>query len=330
VIDAAKGYVLTSDHVLRGASRVMVIGPDGRERPASQVRRDPKSGLALLIVDGQGLGQAEWGDSDVVEMGDWVLAAGRQAFRASAFVSAGIVSGKANVPDLAFSHDLIQTDAVINAENSGGPLVNLRGEVVGINVGGPLSRVDVRLNRRPGRPLLGIDAALPASSGPEGIGVAIPAALARRVAAELTTVGQVRRAYLGVNIQPADRATAERLDRPGAVVINGVQEGSPAAQAGLRPGDIILDVEGRPLQGLAALRAAIEVGPTDKPLTLTIERDGQRREVQVTPGPQPESLGPSEARPGRAAPRARPRPSDLDQPPGPGRPPAPAGANGVE
>ena len=130
VIDAEKGYVLTNDHVVNGASRVVVILHDGRERPVSQIRRDPKSDLALLVIDPKGLTAAEWGDSDALDTGDWVLAVG-QPFGLSGTVTAGIVSGKGRGIGVTMYEDLIQTDAAINPGNSGGPLVNLKGEVVG-------------------------------------------------------------------------------------------------------------------------------------------------------------------------------------------------------
>jgi serine protease Do len=293
VIDADKGYVLTNDHVVQGASRVVVIAHDGRERMAAQVRRDPRSDLALLIIDGKGLSQAEWGDSDVLETGDWVLAVG-QPYGLSDTVTAGIVSGKGRGIGMSTYEDLIQTDAAINVGNSGGPLVNIRGEVVGINT------------------------AIRTTTGAyEGFGFAIPAARARRVAADLAVLGRVRRAYLGVNINPADRATAERLGRP-AVVVNDISAGSAAAEAGLRRGDVILGVEGKPISGIGALQAAIEGAPTDKPLTLSIDRDGERREVRVTPKLQPETFGQPELGPGRLpgipAPPVPPRPFDRERP----------------
>jgi serine protease Do len=133
VIDAARGLILTNDHVVQAGSRVVVALPDGRRRLAREVRRDPKSDLAVLTIDPQGLQQADWGDSEALEIGDWVLAIG-QPFGLTGTVTAGIVSGKGRgLGETTYYEDLIQTDAAINPGNSGGPLVNLRGEVVGIN-----------------------------------------------------------------------------------------------------------------------------------------------------------------------------------------------------
>ncbi len=250
----------------------MVLG-NGRERMAKQVWRDPKSDLALLSVDPSGLVQAEWGDSDALDTGDWVLAVG-QPFGLSGTVTAGIVSGKGRGIGIALYEDLIQTDAAINPGNSGGPLVNLRGEVVGINT-----------------------AIKTLGGGYEGVGFAVPASRARRVAADLAEFGRVRRAYLGVNVRPIDPSTAERLGSASAAVITGVVTASPAADAGLRLGDVILQVEGKPVDGPGSLQAIVEVARVGEPLSLTISRNGVPQVVQVRPEPQPErySLPPAGA-----------------------------------
>jgi serine protease Do len=260
VIDAEKGLVLTNDHVVRGASRIVVVLPDGREREARKVRHDPQSDLALLTIDPDGLQQAAWGDSEVLDTGDWVLAVG-QPFGLSGTVTAGIVSSKGRgLGQALFQEDLIQTDAAINAGSSGGPLVNLKGEVVGINL-----------------------AIKTHNGGYEGVGFAIPASRARRVAADLAQFGRVRRAYLGIEIQPVDPDSADRLIQPSAVAITGVLSGSPAAVAGLRAGDVVVKLNGKPAEGLSKLRSAIEFAPVDDPLELTIVRGGETREVRVRP-----------------------------------------------
>ncbi len=264
VIDAAKGLVLTNDHVIQGAPQVVVVLGNGRERPVNQVWRDPKSDLALLSVEPTGLVQADWGDSEVLDTGDWVLAVG-QPFGLSGTVTAGIVSGKGRGIGIALYEDLIQTDAAINPGNSGGPLVNLRGEVVGINT-----------------------AIKTLGGGYEGVGFAVPASRARRVAADLAQFGRVRRAYLGVTIRPLDAPTADRLGSTAAAVITGVTAASPAADAGLRPGDVILQVDGKPVDGPGPLQAIIEVARVGEPMALTISRGGVNQVVQVRPEPQPE------------------------------------------
>ncbi len=266
VIDATRGLVLTNDHVVQGASQVVVVLGNGRERAVKQVWRDPKSDLALLSVDPSGLVQADWGDSDVLDTGDWVLAVG-QPFGLSGTVTAGIVSGKGRGIGLALYEDLIQTDAAINPGNSGGPLVNLRGEVVGINT-----------------------AIKTTGGGYEGVGFAVPASRARRVASDLAEFGRVRRAYLGVTIRPIDAPTADRLGTRGAAMITSISPASPADEAGLRNGDVILQVNGKAVEGPGPLQALIEVAKVGEPLNLAISRAGlaQVIEVQVRPAPQPE------------------------------------------
>ncbi len=299
VINAEKGYVLTNDHVVEGVARIEVTLHDGRPRVASQIRRDPKSDLALLVIDPDGLIQADWGDSDALDTGDWVLAVG-QPFGLSNTVTAGIVSGKGRGIGMAMYEDLIQTDAAINLGNSGGPLVNLRGEVVGINM-----------------------AIKTLGGGYEGVGFAVPASRARRVAAELAEHGRVRRAYLGLQIGVVDPRTAERLKQPGAVVVNEVTPETPAAKAALRSGDVIVTLNGKPVNGPGALQAAIEIAPVDEPLMLGIDRDGERREIEVRPQEQPERFGlPDDSGSGPIR-RFRPRPR------GP-LPPAPSDEPGLE
>jgi serine protease Do len=274
VVDAAKGLVLTNLHVVDGTTRIVVILPDGRERPVKSIRRDPKSDLALLGVEPGGLVQAAWGDPDALDIGDWVLAVG-QPFGLSDTVTAGIVSGKGRGVGLALYEDLIQTDAAINPGNSGGPLVNLKGEVVGINT-----------------------ALKTVGGGYEGVGFAVPASRARRVASDLAEFGRVRRSFLGINVRRADAATLERLKVPGATIITGVAAVSPAMAADLRPGDVLLKIEGKPVVGPGPLQAMVEVASVGKPLTLTIERDRQVRDLKVTPRSQPDRFGLPEPQPG--------------------------------
>ncbi|WP_422929871.1 trypsin-like peptidase domain-containing protein [Singulisphaera sp. PoT] len=267
VINASKGFILTNDHVVQDAARVVVVLHDGRERPVSQIRRDPKSDLALLIIDPKGLTQVDWGDSNALDTGDWVLAIG-QPFGLSGTVTAGIVSGKGREIGMAMYEDLIQTDAAINPGNSGGPLVNLKGEVVGINT-----------------------AMKSTKGGNEGIGFAIPAARAQRVMADLAESGSVRRSYIGVNIGPLDRQSEGRVDQPGAVMVTGLSENSPATEAGLRVGDILLQLDGKPIEGSNWLQSTIEITPVGQPVTLSIDRGGERLDVKVVPKAQPEFFG---------------------------------------
>ena len=284
VVDAPRGLVVTNDHVIAGATRgVVVILPNGRERVASQIWRDPKSDLALLAIDPTDLVAAPWGDSDQLDIGDWVLAIGGP-FGLTGTVTAGIVSGKGRGIGMALYEDLIQTDAAINPGNSGGPLINLQGEVVGINTA-------LKSN----------------GGGYEGVGFAVPSSRARRVVAELAEFGRVRRAYLGITIRPLDALTANRLNITDGAVVASVVVGSPASTAGLQPGDVILTVGGQPTGGSGRLQGMIEVAEVGEPLDLTVDRRGQILAIQVRPGPQPDAFG-------LPGPRLEPTTTTLIQP----------------
>jgi serine protease Do len=264
VVDAEKGFVLTSDSLISGALHVDVILADGRERPVGQVRRDPRSDLALLVIDPGGLTRAEWGNSDTLEPGDWVLAVGRPDGQTET-VSAGVVSARSRVASATPRDDLMLTDALTTP---GGPLVNRDGQVVGI------------ATAPPGPPVVGRD-----------FGSVVPASVAKRVAADLAREGAVRRAYLGVWIGPVDPSAADRLGQPGAVAVNEVSPDSPAAKAGLRRGDVILRFQGKPVEGQLGFQSAVEFAPIGEPVTLTIDRNGERLDLEVRASARPESPG---------------------------------------
>ncbi len=266
IVNAERGRILTTDHALQGASQVLVRFPDGRHRVTSEIRRDPRSDLALLVVDPQGLNltEVQWGDAKTVESGDWVLALG-QPDGSAPTMSAGILGARRRIG----GEELIETDAVMVPLNSGGPLVNLKGDVVGIN-------------KMAGR----------REDGLEGMGLVIPSDRARRIAADLAQFGQVRRAYIGVQVEPVNPSTTTRQDQPVGVVIAGIEVGGPAAEAGLREGDVLLNVAGRPIDGIATLQDLIEFVPIGEDLTLTIERQGKRSDVKVRPRAMPNPVGP--------------------------------------
>jgi serine protease Do len=337
VIDAERGYILTTERALQGALQAAVTFSDGRERissqirrdpwtqirrdPWTQIRRDPWSDLALVIVDPEGLNLTAitWGDPGILEAGDWVIALG-QPIDAAPTMSAGIVSAPRR--DRAGSRTpLIETDAAMQEVSIGGPLVNLNGEVVGINRMG--------MGRREGR---------------GNMGGAIPADRARRIAADLSQFGRVRWAYVGVQVEPVDRTATGRLDQPGAVVIAGIQPAGPASEAGLLPGDVILQVGQHPVEGVASLQEAIELAPIGEELAVTVDRQGRRLDLKVRPrelpspmgaigppglpgfplGTPPDRLRDREVRPSRPTQPARP--GELQPPPPaspPGRPDAP-------
>jgi serine protease Do len=223
--------------------------------------------VAALVVDIKGLNAsaASWGDSEALEPGDWVLALG-SAGGSPPSMSAGIYSARRRGAGVAPGDEWLETDARLGLANLGGPLVNLKGEVVGL-----CATVAGRLPEQ------------------GGMNYVLPAARVRRIAEELAQFGQVRRGYLGVQIEPVEvlRGPGNAPGGSDAVVITSVGAGTPAAAAGLRPGDRIMSANGRRLAGLGQLQSAVEDTPIGAELTLLVDRNGQRIEVKVRPQAQP-------------------------------------------
>jgi serine protease Do len=263
VIVNAAGYILTNAHVVEQTTEILVRLSDKQEYPASVVGRDTKTDLALIkIAADQPLAAATLGDSDALQIGEWVLAIGNP-FGFEHSVTAGIVSGKGR--DLGGSpyDQYIQTDAAINPGNSGGPLVGMRGEVVGINT-----------------------AIIPNSH----IGFAIPINLAKTVLVQLRDQGRVTRAWLGVVVQPVTREAAGSLglsDDRGALVSE-VVVASPAAAAGLKPGDVIVAVDGQPVAEARDLPRLVAGRPVGSAAQVTFLRGGKRQTVRLVLGELPE------------------------------------------
>jgi Do/DeqQ family serine protease len=274
VISRADGQILTNHHVVDDAEKVTVSIPGSKKKFLARiVGTDPQTDVAVLRIDpGAPLPAAEFGSTDAVRVGQWVLAIGNP-YGLDGTVSFGIVSAKGRnleVPDTL--NDFIQTDAMIDRGSSGGPLVDLEGRVVGIN------------SRGQGR----------------GIGFTIPIDIALQVAGELEK-GGIERGYLGISMQPLDRELADYFgaaELTGAVV-NSVIEGSPAQDAGFRTGDIITHFDGTPVEtekdedlgGFQRLVAGVSPGQT---ATLQIVRDGKSREIEVKMGTQPK-IDPAQA-----------------------------------
>lgn len=288
VILDESGLVLTNHHVVDSQGEIIVRTSDGREFRVEQVWSDSRTDLAVLRLENPSqLTAAVLGDSDTVAIGQWVLAVG-QPFGLESTVTAGIVSAKHRRVGLADRECYLQTDAAINPGNSGGPLVNLRGEVIGINT------------------------AISSRSGVnEGIGFAIPINLAKWVADQLANGGRVRRAYLGVTVQPVTSELAERLGigpREGVVVAD-VAEGSPADQAGVQVGDVIValgdDTVGSPVE----LQVLVERLPSGRVQELTVLRRSRRMIIQFTPATQGERRKEPEPRGKRRSPPA----ADFDR-----------------
>ncbi len=263
VVDAALGLILTSDQAIAGASRVVVVYEDGREVETDRVVRDPQTGLVVLAVDPRGVRaqEAEWGSSEALQLGDWVLSIGRSSGRAGT-VSVGIVSGRA----AGAQDDLLRTDAVVGSAGSGGPLINLEGKIVGIN----RARLDPR-------------------GWPDGFGSAIPAERARRCVSDLAEFGRVRRGYLGLMIAPGGGPGLGPTGQAAGLVVTGLSAGSPAAEAGLQVGDRIVSLDGHPITNREEFSRAVDEAPIGQEFRLTIERAGKRQDVVVATRQRPQA-----------------------------------------
>ena len=268
IVDAENGYVLTNHHVVGGADQVEVVLADKRRLRAEWVRTDPPTDLAIIKIPSENLTAAPLGDSDDVEVGDWVLAIGAPEGLPQT-VTAGIVSAKGRLTGRGAYENFIQTDAAINHGNSGGPLVNMRGQVVGINAA-IVSRTGVN----------------------EGIGLAIPANMAAHVMDQLIDNGKVVRGYLGVIIQDVDEALARSFDLPKTqgALISQVAEDGPAENAGLEAGDFVVAVGGKPVRNVNALRHAVARIKPGRSVKLRIYRDGKPMTVDVELGSQPAEI----------------------------------------
>jgi serine protease Do len=270
VIIDAKGIILTNYHVVEGADEVLVELSDGKQFRAADIKADEQSDLAVLRIKADhGLPAAILGDSEKLEIGDWVLAIGHP-FDLDLTVSSGIISGKARVLPSGRRADFLQTDAAINPGNSGGPLVNLDGEVVGINT-----------------------AIASNSGGYQGVGFAIPANLAKWVTKQLIEKGAVQRAYLGIRIAEirAQRADELGIDPGEGVLITDIFPDTPAARAGLRKDDRILKFAGHEVHNPRQLQEFVERTELGTSQTAQIVRDGKPQTVQVVACPLPKTFG---------------------------------------
>jgi serine protease Do len=269
VIVDPSGVILTNNHVVAGGGKVMVRLSDGREFKAVDIKTDPKTDLAILRIEGADtLPAAHLGDSGKIEIGDWVLALG-EPFGLEGTVTAGIISAKGRGLGIADREDFIQTDAPINPGNSGGPLVDLDGNVIGINT------------------------AISSRNGTyEGVGFAIPIDLAKWVGGQLTEHGAVHRAYLGVVIQPLtqDLASQFKVGVNEGVLVTEVQPNTPAAQAGLKTGDIVLDFAGKKVTSPRELQGLVEQMPIGGKQPIDVLRDGKKVPLQVTLAEMPANL----------------------------------------
>jgi len=271
VILSEDGYIVTNNHVIESADNIEIGLNDNRTFPAELVGTDPTTDIAVLKIDASGLKALEWGNSDAVQVGDWVLAVGNP-FDLTSTVTAGIVSAKARdiqllQPDWDRSlfpiESFIQTDAAVNPGNSGGALVSDRGGLIGINT------------------------AIASRTGSyAGYAFAIPASLAQKVARDIIEFGAVQRAFLGVNIQPVTEETARRLTLPSVsgVLVSGVTDASGAQDAGMLVGDVILSVAGTPTPTLPELLERVNRFRPGQSATVEVWRDQKLMALQVELG----------------------------------------------
>ncbi len=263
VIVTQDGYILTNNHVVDDADEVRVELPDRRTFTAKVVGTDPASDLAVLKINASSLPTLALGDSDAVKVGDVVLAVGNP-LGVGETVTSGIISAKGRTTDRGDSYqDFLQTDAPINHGNSGGALVSASGELIGIN-----SQI------------------LSPSDGNIGLGFAIPSNMARNVMDQLIKHGTVRRAKLGVTVQSVTADLAASLGLPSArgALVSNVEDGSPAAQAGLKQGDVITEYNGKPVSDSNQLRNDVASSTPGSSVSMKVYRDGRTDTVQAKLG----------------------------------------------
>jgi serine protease Do len=256
------GYLVTNNHVIEGGTNFTIVLNDGTEYEASLVGTDPRTDLAVLKVDADTeFTYVDFGKKRP-RTGDWVVAVGNP-FGLGGTVTAGIVSAHGREIGATRYDDFLQIDAAVNKGNSGGPAFNLEGEVIGVNT-----------------------AIFSPSGGNVGIAFAIPAALANEVVSDLIEDGSVTRGWLGVQIQPVTPEIAESLglDLDKGTIVTSAQQGSPAADAGLKSGDVISEVEGKPIKSPRALARVIAGFEPNSDISLKVWRDGEAMDVSVTLG----------------------------------------------
>ncbi|MEM1276020.1 MAG: DegQ family serine endoprotease [Pseudomonadota bacterium] len=260
---SADGFVVTNNHVIADADEIQVNFPNGESLQASLIGTDPKTDLAVLKVEPEGpLPFVKFGDSAIARVGDWVLAIGNP-FGLGGSVSAGIISARNRDIQAGPYDDFIQTDAAINRGNSGGPLFNMDGDVIGVNT-----------------------AIISPSGGSIGIGFSVPSNLAKNVVAQLREFGETRRGWLGVRIQVVDEEMAEAVgleEAKGALVAD-VTPGGPAQEGGIEAGDVILKFDGRDVEEMRDLPRMVAETPVGKAVRVVVFRKGKTVTVKVDLG----------------------------------------------
>jgi len=276
IIDSS-GLIVTNNHVIEDAISINVILSDNRSFTAKVIGIDMKTDLALIKIEAEDkLPYVEWGDSDTAKVGNWVLAIGNP-FGLVNTVTAGIISARGRDISAGPFDDFIQTDASINRGNSGGPLFNLDGKVIGINT-----------------------AIFSPSGGSVGIGFSVPSSLAKGIIFQLKKYGKTRRGWLGVRIQTVtdDIAASLGLESAKGALISGVMPDSPAKLSGIKSGDVIINFDGKNVKDMRSLPKIVAETEIDKPVTVQVWRNGMPIELQVIVGEMAEEKKVSKIKPG--------------------------------
>ncbi len=268
---SSDGYIMTNNHVVENASRIEVTMTNGKKASATVVGLDPKTDLAIIKVDEKSPVFLTFGDSDALEIGEWAIAVGNP-FGLEASVTVGVVSAKGrNQLHITDFEDFIQTDAAVNPWNSGGPLLDIDGNVIGINT-----------------------AIVSGSGGYMGIGFAIPSNMSKRIMDQLIKNGTVTRGFLGVTLQPvdADLARFYKLENATGALVTDVVKGSPADVAGLKQEDIIVGYNGVKVDSISSFRNSVSLMQPGTKLALKVMREGKTQSIDVTITAVPEEAIP--------------------------------------
>ncbi len=261
-------YVVTNNHVIQDADEITVILQDNSRLDATLVGRDAKTDLAVLkVTTDRNLPSVRFGDSDKARVGDWIVAIGNP-FGLGGTVTSGIISARGRDIRSGPYDNFLQTDASINRGNSGGPMFNMAGEVIGIN-----------------------SAIYSPSGGSVGIGFAIPSSGAKPIVAQLIKFGEVKRGWLGVHIQAVTKEIAETLglDKPHGALVASLIKGGPAEKSGIKTGDVILKFNGKQVPEMRKLPRIVAETEIDKPVDVTVWRDGEKKTISVVIGQMDES-----------------------------------------
>ncbi|HDQ26414.1 MAG TPA: Do family serine endopeptidase [bacterium] len=260
VLVDSSGHIMTNAHVVDRADEITVKLYNGKEYKAKVIGADRETDVAVIKIEGSGFSYAKLGDSNAIDVGDWVIAVG-SPFGLEQTVTQGIISAKGRIIGAGPYDDFLQTDAAINPGNSGGPLVNLNGEVIGINT-----------------------AITSRSGGYEGVGFAIPINMAKKIYNDIVKQGKVVRGWLGVAIQDLTPELKAHFKVEGGVLMSQVFEGGPAAKGGMKRGDVIIQFDGKKVDKYRDLQAMVAETPVNKKVRVRVMRDGKPVNLDIAIG----------------------------------------------